>query len=257
MLFKGALRDLLRPRRLLMAAPLVALPALLGLFWRSMARRGGTFEPEIAYNVLQGGFVFGFILVLLSVIVATGVVSQEMEQRTMVYLLTRPIARYRILLARFTGAWLGTCILVSAATLLLACSVFGPTEAFQAIVWTDIKVVVLGALAYGSLFLLCATLVNKPLIYGLFFAFGWESWVPLFPTNLKKVCIVSYLRVLAPHPQPSQGDEGVMELLSALNPVVITPTGARNALLIVTVVCLVAAAVTFSRRAYVPREDSE
>jgi ABC-2 type transport system permease protein len=99
-LLRTALRDVLRPKRLTAAILLVLLPAAIALLWRGLVP-AKQFAPGDAYNSLAASLVFGFILTILSVIYGTGVVSQEMEQRTIVYLLTRPVPRWRILLAKF------------------------------------------------------------------------------------------------------------------------------------------------------------
>src|SRR5437773_229536 len=99
LLFRNSLRDLVRARRLVMTALLVALPAALAFLWRTT--QGRDFKPEVAYNSLEAGLVFGFTLVILCVIFGSGVLSQDLEERTIVYLLTRPVPRWRILLAKF------------------------------------------------------------------------------------------------------------------------------------------------------------
>ena len=94
-LFKTALRDLTRPKRLIAALILISIPTALAMLlkWRLTVR--GEFYPQAVYNTFAPFIVFGFIVVILSVIFATGVVSQEVEQKTIVYLLTRPVPRWR------------------------------------------------------------------------------------------------------------------------------------------------------------------
>lgn len=255
-LYKTSLRDVIRPRRLLGAAPLIALPALLVLFWRVMAR-SGSFQPETAYNLLAGGPIFSFTLVILAVLFGTGVLSQEIEGRTIHFLLTRPVPRARILLARFLGAFTGITLAVWLSILLLAAAAFGPLELLQPAVRRDLLVVPLGALAYGGLFLMVATLLPRPILYGLFFAFGWESWVPLLPGSMKNVSLMTYLRTLAPHTLPESDAEGPGELLQALSPTDL-PTGvALGVLAGVVIVTLGVALLVFSQREYVPRDDAE
>jgi ABC-2 type transport system permease protein len=256
LLFRGALRDLIRPKRLLAAAPLVVLPAALALLWRGLAR-AGSFQPEVVYNTLTGGLIFGFTLVILAVLFGTGVVSQEIEQRTIVYLLTRPVPRARILLAKFLGAFAGITATVWLSTLLLALIVFGPSQLGRPLLRRDLLILAVGALAYGSLFLLSATCLNRPLIYGLFFAFGWESWIPLLPGAFQKVSIMTYLRVLAPHGTLEDTQGSLADFLSRLSPTTVAPATARWALLVVILAALGAALAVFSEREYAPREDDE
>jgi ABC-type transport system involved in multi-copper enzyme maturation permease subunit len=381
-LFKSSLRDLLRPKRLVSAAILIAIPtALAALFRIYMPAR--EYDAQAVYNTLASGVVFGFLLVILSVVFGTGVLSQEIEQKTIVYLLTRPVPRWRIMLVKFLAAVVAISVTVWAASLLLALTAFGPAgltaEAKSVTVNTtdlndipgfvtklrdnnnllssylitemaasrptlmmdkvpenqveqvrqplahdlnqlinreeplydperfagvrlseqtrrlasssptgadrarlnrrlleeaypehvapvrspmqllarDFLVLPVGALAYGAVFLLLATLLNRPLMWGLIFAFGWETWVPTMPGNFQKVSLMSYLRTLAPHPQTQMDSGGFSALLSALSTATITNTLAWTVLLATIVVALALALAIFSNNEYVPREDAE
>jgi ABC-2 type transport system permease protein len=254
-LFRTALRDAIRPKRLTAALLLMLLPAVIALVWRSLTP-ADRFVPEETYNSLAASLVFGFILTILSVIYGTGVVSQEIEQRTIVYLLTRPIPRWRILLAKFAGSWLAITITTGFSVLLLALVAYGPAKigGEGGVVLRDLRMVAVGALAYGSLFLLLATLLNRPLTYGLLFAFGWESWVPSLPGSFGRLSVMTYLRRLAPH-ATDEGDAG--GFLQMFNPMAVPASQAWLVLSILTVAALLGALAVFSLREYAPREDAE
>ena len=121
----------------------------------------------------------------------------------------------------------------------------------------DFKILPVGAFAYGALFLLLATLLNRPLMWGLVFAFGWESWVPTMPGNFQRVSLMSYLRALAPHPQQDTDQASMTALLSAFSSSTITQQLAWTVLFFVTVITLTMALVLFSNNEFVPREDAE
>lgn len=255
LLFRGALRDVLRPRRLLGAAPLIVMPALLGLLWRAGPGTGG-FDAVQAYNTLSGGMVFGFVLVILSVIFGTGVVSQELEQKTLVYLLTRPVPRWRILLAKFGGALVGITAASWLSALLLGVSVFGG-GLFRELVGRDLMILPIGALAYGSFFLLLAAAFNRPLIIGLGFAFGWETWAPMLSGVFQRFSLMTYLRVLAPHEGLTDQNNAMTMLFQMLNPDKISQGTAWWTLSTVIVIALASSLLVFSRREYAPRDDAE
>ena len=250
-LLKTALRDAVRPKRLTAGLLLLLLPALMGLLWRSLAP-AGKFVPADAYNLLSSLLVFGFILTILAVIYGTGVLSQDIEQRTIVYLLTRPVPRWRILLSKFIAGWLAITLTASLAAILLAVVVFGPVKMFSSAPFLrDLRILPVGALAYGSLFLLLATLLARPLIYGLLFAFAWESWVPSMRGAFGRLSIMTYLRVLAPHPL-GENDAA----LDAVAPTGIPMGQAWLILGLLIALPLLAALITFSVREYAPREDA-
>ena len=231
------------------------MPAALGLLWR-MAPAGAEFAPERAYNALSGGMVFGFVLVILAVIFGTGVVSQELEQKTMVYLLTRPVPRWRILLAKFGGALVGITAASWLAALLLAGAVFGG-GLFHELVRRDLLILPVGALAYGAFFLLLATALNRPLIVGLGLAFGWETWAPQISGVFQRFSLMTYLRVLAPHEALQREDDPISMLSQMLNPEQISQSTAWWTLAITIALTLGLSLLLFSNREYAPRDDAE
>jgi ABC-2 type transport system permease protein len=250
-LFRKALRDLLQPRKLVPVLGLVLLPLTVALIWRSLVP-AGKFVPAQVYDQLARSLVFGFILVLLACIFGTSVVSQEMEQQTIVYLLTRPLPRWRLLLARFLAALLATAFAAGLAALLLALGARGLHHWGQLPLTRDLLFLALGSLAYGGFFLLLGTLLRRPLIFGLLYAFGIESWLPNLPGSFKMLSLMAYLWVLAPHSRAT----GPASIGPFLVTVTLTPALAWRVVFGVVVISLAGALVAFSLREYVPREDA-
>jgi ABC-2 type transport system permease protein len=255
LLFRTTLREQMRIGRLLTTGLLVALPPMLAFVWHLVRRRD--FDPTVAYNTLSGGIVFGFTLVILAVIFSTGAVSQDLERQTIVYLLTRPVPRWRILLAKFAASLVFIIATVWLSSAALALVAYGPARLSEARLLRDLAILPIGALAYGSLFLFLATFIRWALLLGLLFAFGWESWVPSLPGDFSKVSLMAYLRVLAPHPQPKSLSGGeLQDVLASLNPQSISHALAWVVLSCVTFAALAGAIVVFSEREYAPREDA-
>jgi hypothetical protein len=120
----------------------------------------------------------------------------------------------------------------------------------------DILILPVGALAYGSICLLLATLLSRALIVGLFLSFGWESWVPMLPGNFRLVSIMTYLRALAPHARPETADVDVMSIFTALNPESVPALLSWLVLACVSFGALVLAVGVFSFREYSPKDDT-
>jgi ABC-2 type transport system permease protein len=255
-LLRGALFDGLRLKRLLGAALLAAVPALICLLWRGQVP-AEFFNADNTYNNFAEKIVFSFTLTLLCVVFASGVVSLELEQKTIVYLLTRPVPRWRILLTRFLGKLVIVIALCWLSTALLAASVYYPGAIFKTQVLTDLKALALGALTYGCLFLMLATLATRPVIIGVLFSFGWETWVPLIPGEFKRFSVMTYLRALAPRAESAPQSEADGFVSKVVEKLKISEGEALNMLLFIAAVSLLAAFVVFSRREYAPREDGE
>jgi ABC-2 type transport system permease protein len=260
LLIQNALREALRPRRLLVAVLLILLPAALGLASRLLTPTA-EFVPADVYDSLEFLFVFTFTLCILAVIYGTGVVSQEIEQRTIVYLLTRPHPRWRILLSKFLVALLVIGMVTTLSTVFLALAVFGPAHFGEAGIGSDLKALWMGTLTYGSLFLLLGAALPRPLLYALLFVFGWETWVPQLPGQFARVSIMTYLKVLSSReiiPDKQNGFGGNLLLAFAQSPKIEIPVReAWITLSVVAAVALIASLIVFSTREYAPREDSE
>lgn len=259
-MFVNALRDVFSTKRIYIALFLMTFPAIIGYGWKSVS--GNRFDALESFNTLAAGLVFGFILTILSVVYGTGVLGQEIEGRTIVYLLTRPIPRWRILLSKYLGAWVAITITVCMSEILLALTLFG-TKLSDVPLLADLKIIPVGAAAYGAVFLLLSTILTKPLSYGLLFSFGWESWVPSLPGGFSRWSIMAYLRAMAPHlgqtadsgpDVAARGD--ITALLMAFNPTFIPPVTAWFAMCCITAVCLGLALTIFNKREYSPQEEA-
>lgn len=257
-IFRNALKDLTRLRRLLVSFLLIALPTVIVMIWRASAPKG-EFKADVAYNNIEQGLVFGFLLVILAVVNGTGVLSQEIEQKTITYLLTRPVPRWRILLMKFLASVLVVIATVWLASVGTAVAAYGVSGVSGSRLGRDLLILPFGALAYSGLFLLMATLFNRPLMFGLLFAFGWESWTPNLGGYFGRISLMSYLRTLAPHPQQEAETVDLAQMASQAlaDPNAITPSLAWTTLLIFIAVVLMLSLLVFSNREYVPRDDAE
>jgi len=122
-LLRSTLKDLFRVKKLIPIGMLVLLPALIALIWRSLVS-DHSYNAGDVYNHLSELLVFGFLLVILACVFGTGVISQEVEQKTIVYLLTRPVPRWRILAMKFVATFLATSLAAWLASLLLALAAY-------------------------------------------------------------------------------------------------------------------------------------
>ncbi len=260
LLFRTALRDLVRARRLFWVGAFTLLvPVLAFVICRYLHPESRTW----VYNNLAGTMVFGFVMVILAVLFATGALTQELEQRTIVYLLTRPVSRWRILLARFLAASLMATSAAWIAIIGLALVTVGVHHFGEVHLGRDLLILPVAALAYSGIFLFLAALTGKalvPLVVGLLYGFLWESLIPQLPGNFKLMSLMSYVHILAPHnldstsAQPN-GAAGLL-LASSSSTYTITHTVAWTVLITVIVVSLTASLAVFSVREYVPREEA-
>jgi ABC-2 type transport system permease protein len=253
-LLSWAVWDLVRPRKLIAMAVIALAGPVFAILIRIAA--GREFDGGTAYGIATPLAVYSFTMILLSVIFASGIVSSEMVGKTIPYLLTRPIPRWKILMAK----WLGASIMVSAATmvacLLTALLTYGPSGLTSSAVTRDLLIIPVGAVSYCSLFTMLSVLSLKPWLFAISFGFLWESWIPFLPGDFKKLSVMSQLRALSPHTDAARANSGALEVLSLFSPENITTASAWNTLAILNVLAIGIALAVFTSAEFVPKDET-
>jgi ABC-2 type transport system permease protein len=172
---------------------------------------------------VAGGTIFGmmiwllyirFIVPVLGVFYGTALIADEVDDKTITYLFTRPIPRSAVLLGKYLAYLVCTTLLVLPSVVLVYFLIV-PTgggsiaEAFPSLV-ADMGMLVVGLAAYGAVFALVGTRLKRPLVVGLVFAFGWEPAVLLFPGYLKRLTVAYYMQALVKHEMPQDSAMSVL-----------------------------------------------
>jgi ABC-2 type transport system permease protein len=147
-----------------------------------------------------------FIIPILGVFFGTALIADEVDDKTITYLFTRPIPRSAVLLGKYLAYLTATVLLVLPSVVLVYFLIvpIGDSTiaaAFPSLV-KDLGMLAIGLAAYGAVFALVGTRLKRPLIVGLVFAFGWEPGVLLFPGYLKRFTVAYYLQGLVTHEMP-------------------------------------------------------
>ncbi|RYG34939.1 hypothetical protein EON81_14175 [bacterium] len=248
-LFGHQLREYLRFRRF--AIWVVVAFLLLGATYAM--RQVNPSQPRQDTYVLLSGIIVFRLLALVAAILATGVVSQEVEQKTIVYLLTRPVPRWRYLVGRMGAAMVVTFLISLLAASAVSIAVYGT---LGSMFWRDVPAIAAGSAAYVSLFTMFSLLVNRAMIVCLLFAFGWELAIPNLSGDIYLLSINSYLTAIARHPAPSGGVD-MLDLLGGLGGTnTLAPTLAWALAMGLTLASVAFSVYWFSQREFVPREDA-
>ena len=126
-LFQLTVRQHTRGRRLLVLVLLYLVPCALAILLRSLAR-------PAAPDVLE----FAFVLTLLphglapltALLYAAGVVSDEVEEQTLTYLLLRSVPRYSLYLTKLVATLCVTTALVAVAVTALYVAIYAGKAEF-------------------------------------------------------------------------------------------------------------------------------
>ena len=254
-IFGLALDGMVWSRRSLLMAILLGLPVVFAALYRlsplldiPLRIPGFQVYGTIVSLYYVRAVVLPGVLPLAALFYATALVADEVEDRTITYLLTRPVRRSSILVGKF-AAYMVTTLALSLPPLVvsffaLASAGGGPgVGALAPHLFRDMGVVALTLLAYGALFTLLGTALRRPLILGLLFLFLWEL-VSNVAGYMPRLTLAGYLRSLVSYRPPEEG-------FAALFGQVLPTALCLEVLGIASLAFLAAAAWIFSQKEFV------
>jgi ABC-type transport system involved in multi-copper enzyme maturation permease subunit len=185
----------------------------------------------------------GFLLPIWSLSFATEALGGERETRSLIWLLTRPLPRWSIFLAKFV-AILPWSLGLNLGGFALLCLLGGPPGRLALrLYW---PAVLAGTLAFCSLFHLMSAMFRRAAVLALVYSFFLEWIVGNMPGYMKRLSISFYTRCLmfdAAEPYGLQPDRPSIYLP-------VSGSVAWAVLLSLTVAFLLVGMVVFSRSEY-------
>ena len=219
--FDLSLGEMLWSRRTIFMALVVGAPVIIALVMRivqafgipALRVNGVAVDPVGMFGVLIWVPFLRFIVPVLGVFYGTSLIADEVEDKTITYLFTRPIRRSAVLMGKYIAYLVCTTLVVLPGVMLVYFLLvpFPRIGASFTMLATDLGLLALGLAAYGGLFALVGTVLKRPLVVGLVFAFGWEQFALIMPGYVRRFTLMYYIQSLVPHAVP---DEGVSSLLN-------------------------------------------
>ncbi|MFI1713537.1 ABC transporter permease [Streptomyces litmocidini] len=160
-------RALLGRRR---AAILFLLPALLLVIAAAVRALNGA-DDQVAADLL-GGFALATMVPLIGVIAGTGAIGPEIDDGSIVYLLSKPVKRSTIITTKLIVA-IAVTMVFSAVPTLIAGFILNGNGQQVAVAYTVAALV--ASIAYSALFLLLGTVSRHAVVIGLVYALVWEA----------------------------------------------------------------------------------
>jgi len=195
---------LLSPRTIGMGA-LAFTPVFVAVVYRVAAAL--ELAPGISgfrvFSVLTASISLPFVVPMLSLFYASGVVSDDAEAGTLRYFLIRPIPRPELIFGKMIASATMALFLfvppfVLSYYLTLAPSGFAELGTRFPTLLRDLLAVALALFAYNGLFALAGTVLRRPLLFGLFFVFGWQAGAAVVPGSARLFTVTHYLNSLIP-----------------------------------------------------------
>jgi len=258
-IFDLSLSEMLWSRRSVFLALLVGGPVLLAVVSRVVWMFVPNESLRINGGAVSGASIFGlmiwllyvrFIVPILGVFYGTSLIADEVEDRTITYLFTRPIQRGAVLVGKYL-AYLACTVLLILPSVMVVFFLMVPVgggsiaQMFPSLL-ADLGMLAAGLAAYGAVFAWVGARVKRPLVAGLVFVLGWEPAVLLFPGYLNRATVAYYLQGLVPHAMPQDSTMSLLLQTFADMPGILPS--------LVALVVLTAGALWFAARTVESRE---
>jgi ABC-2 type transport system permease protein len=223
-IFELSLGEMLWSRRTIFMALVVGGPVLLAIVARivqsagiaPLRLNGVGVDAAAMFGMMIWVLFLRFIVPVLGVFYGTSLIADEVEDKTITYLFTRPIRRGAVLVGKYLAYLVCTTLVVLPSVMIVYFLIvpFAAVPASFGSLLVDLGLLALGISAYGALFALVGAVIKRPLVFGLIFAFGWEQVAMVMPGYLRRFTLAYYLQALVPHAMPA--DTGITSLLQSV-----------------------------------------
>ena len=258
--FDLSISEMLWSRRTVFMLLIVGAPVLIALFIRALVSLGAPVLSGPGGVRMTGPAIFGmmiwifylrFTVPVLGVFYGTSLIADEVEDKTVTYLFTRPIRRAAVLVGKYL-AYLACTIFVVLPSVMLVYLLIVPLQgtlggSFLDLV-KDLTLLTLGLAVYGALFAFVGAKYKRPLLIGLIFIFGYEQAALAFPGYMKYYTIAYYLQALVPHAMPNDGALSLIQSIFRETPSLLTSV---SSLFVIWLVFLGLAGWFVERKEYV------
>lgn len=141
-----------------------------------------------------------FIVLYVCLLYGSSVITSEVEDRTLTYLLSRPITKLEIIVFKYIGYVISVFLLFALPT-VLNYLMMAPYEEGASGISSNADFLAfclggmfMGIMAWGAFFMMLATMVKNPLMPGLVYCLFWESLIANIGGNISKVTLTYQIR---------------------------------------------------------------
>lgn len=200
-LFSFFLKAGIRAKRAKMFFLVSLIPTVVFVIVRvvTLVNPEARFSLPSIYHQVAGVFYFQLFIQILCLFYGSAVISDELDNKTLVYLTTSPVSRASILTGKFLAHWVISNIIIVGGIVIsfvaANLSVLFRLEYLEKL-GVFAGAAFLAVSAYSAFFTFLGTLMKKSILAGLFFIFGWEAVVQFFPGVTQKLTVSHYIKSL-------------------------------------------------------------
>lgn len=189
------IRQFSRSRSLLVVAVICLIPLLFAILPRVISDYS---VRDLRWLLAQDIYLNLFsatLLPLATLVFATAALGDEIEDKTLHYLAMKPLSRVRIVIEKWLAVIAVTTLIVWASLIVIWATVsWGAYGDMQDILAPMLVSSLVGILGFGSLFMALSLVMNRALLFGVFYVFIWETTLSRFLPGIRSISISHYTR---------------------------------------------------------------
>src|SRR5687768_6484112 len=166
-------RQLFARRRVWLAVAIVVLPFLLTFLYR-LSSEDNEGDRVSFMMTLHRELILAVLLPIAALIFGTTAFGGDVEDGTLIYILAKPLSRWRVVVAKYLVALVVTIFVVAAAVLLAWASLRSP-ELPGRFAWGLTVSIAVGAAIYCAAFTLLGLVTRRGLLFGLLYVIFFEN----------------------------------------------------------------------------------
>ena len=195
-IFLLALRQSLSIKRAAILLLIAAIPLTIAVVSEILNTEWGGNETQGFIQAL----IINTTLPLVALIVAAPVFADEIEDRTLTNLMLAPIARWQIAIPKILAA-LSVVVIPMAISTFISVIIIWQEDTYTSAIVGAFGILI-GAMAFTSLFAFVGTLTTRAVVFGIVYVFGFEALISSAIPGLKYISIsgmtISIMQELGP-----------------------------------------------------------
>jgi ABC-2 type transport system permease protein len=189
-------RQFLRAKSVLVVAAICAIPILFALVWRLATTNPATADlRSVLADSIYLGLFSSTLLPLAALVLSTSALGDEIDDKTLHFLVLKPMTRLRIVVEKLFGTLLVTVPVAWAALvavwLVISWGRLGDTRDLLAPMFVSSLA---GIAGFSALFMLISLFIPRALLVGIFYVFVWEATLSQFLSGIRTVSVRHYMQ---------------------------------------------------------------
>lgn len=183
-----SLRQMASRTRMVIVLLLAALPISLAMLVSLLAGDEPEFAQEFT-NILVDGMLITIVLPIVMMALATAAFGNELEDRTLSYLVLKPIARSKIVMPKLLAAIIvGGPLMIASGVAVALLGFDGNTQAATA----TGAALLTGVVTYAAIFTWAGLISTRALAFALLYVFLWEGLISGFLEGVRYMSVRGY-----------------------------------------------------------------